>query len=373
MAAARTGTGKTAGFTLPILQTLSKNVRPQYCSVRALIIAPTRELASQTADSVRTYGKYMPLKSTVAFGGSNIRPQISALRSGIDILTATPGRLLDLHNRGAVNFRTLEILVLDEADRMLDMGFIGDIKRIVSNLPAKRQTLMFSATFSKEITKLAETFLKNPVSISVSPPNTTVESVKQSAYKVNKNRKSDLLIQLIKDNNWERALVFSRTKRSADKLARKLKQASIPSDAIHGDKSQSARTKTLLNFKRGRMRVLVATDVASRGIDIAELPQVVNYDMPHVPEDYVHRIGRTGRAGAEGEAVSFVSPEENSLLSSVEFLIKKNLTVMEHEGFDPGDITPLRSHRKVKPLNRMRNSTGFKGRRRVPAKSSRSG
>ncbi|MPY23718.1 DEAD/DEAH box helicase [Shewanella sp. YLB-07] len=338
MAAAQTGTGKTAGFTLPLLELLSRGNRAQAKKVRALVLTPTRELAAQVAESVETYGKYLPLKSAVIFGGVGIGPQISKLGKGVDILVATPGRLLDLYNQGAVNFNQLEVLILDEADRMLDMGFIHDIKKILRVLPAKRQNLMFSATFSDDIRKLAKGLVNNPVEISVTPRNATAKSVEQYIYQVDQKQKTAALIHLIKQNDWQQVLVFSRTKHGANRIAKNLEAKDLTAAAIHGNKSQGARTKALANFKSGAVRVLVATDIAARGIDIDQLPNVVNFDLPNVPEDYVHRIGRTGRAGASGQAVSLVSADESKLLRDIERLIKQNIPRKEVEGFVPTQV-----------------------------------
>lgn len=335
MAAAQTGTGKTAGFTLPVLQLLSKGPRVRSNQARALILTPTRELASQIHESIITYGKYLDMKSAVVFGGVKINPQMMRLLKGVDILVATPGRLLDLYNNNAIKFNQLEILILDEADRMLDMGFIHDIKRIIGLLPKKRQNLMFSATFSEEIRSLARKIVNNPIEISVSPANTTTNTVKQVVHPVDKGRKAELLTHLINHHNWNQVLVFTRTKHGANKLVKKLDQHGINSAAIHGNKSQSARTKALLNFKSGTIRTLIATDIVSRGIDIDMLPQVVNFDLPNVPEDYVHRIGRTGRAGASGYAISLVSADESKDLFSIEKLIKKQLSRNVVKGFEP--------------------------------------
>ena len=335
MAAAQTGTGKTAGFTLPLLERLLKGERAHSNQVRALVLTPTRELAAQVEASVATYGKHLPLRSAVVFGGVKINPQMIKLRQGVDILVATPGRLLDLYNQNAVKFKQLEILVLDEADRMLDMGFIHDIKKILAALPKQRQNLMFSATFSTEIRQLARGMVNNPIEISVSPRNTTVKSVKQWICPVDKKQKSALLLHLIKENDWKQVLVFSRTKHGANRLARFLDEKGISAAAIHGNKSQGARTKALDGFKKGSVRILVATDIAARGIDIDQLPQVVNFDLPNVPEDYVHRIGRTGRAGATGHAVSLVSADEFKQLSDIERLIQELLTRKLIDGFEP--------------------------------------
>ena len=343
MAAAQTGTGKTAGFTLPILELLSKGKPAQPNQVRALILTPTRELAAQVAESVVTYGRRLPLRSTAVFGGVKINPQMMKLRRGVDILVATPGRLLDLYNQNAVRFTQLEVLVLDEADRMLDMGFIHDIRKILALLPKKRQNLMFSATFSAEIRKLAQAMVHNPVEISVSPKDTTAPTVTQWMCPVDKKQKSALLAQLIRDNDWQQVLVFSRTKHGADRLCRYLGEKNIKAAAIHGNKSQGARTRALADFKQGKVRVLVATDIAARGLDINQLPQVVNFDLPNVAEDYVHRIGRTGRAGAEGQAISLVSADEFKQLSDIERLIQTVLTRKVIDGFEPvHDVPPSR-------------------------------
>ena len=325
MAAAQTGTGKTAGFTLPLLERLMQGRAAASNQVRCLILTPTRELAAQVAESVATYGRQLPLKSSVVFGGVKINPQMMKLRSGADILIATPGRLLDLYNQNAVKFDRLEILVLDEADRMLDMGFIHDIKRILKALPPKRQNLLFSATFSREIRQLARGLVNQPLEISVSPQNSTAEKVVQSVYLTRKQQKPRLLVQLLVDNNWGQTLVFTKTKHGANKLTKYLEEGGFKAAAIHGNKSQAARTKALAGFKEGSLQLLVATDIAARGLDIDQLPQVVNYELPQVAEDYVHRIGRTGRAGASGEAVSLVEPEENKLLAAIERLIKQKL------------------------------------------------
>ena len=340
MAAAQTGTGKTAGFTLPLLEILSTGPKVNANQVRALILTPTRELAAQIEASIKNYGANLPLTSTVVFGGVKINPQMMRLRAGVDILVATPGRLLDLANQNAVRFSQLEVLVLDEADRMLDMGFIHDIRKIISKLPAKRQNLLFSATFSNEIRQLAKTIVHNPVEISVSPRNTTAETVKQWLCPVDKKRKAPLLISLIKEHEWQQALVFTRTKRGANQLTRHLEEAGISAAAIHGNKSQGARTKALANFKTGDTRILVATDIAARGLDIEQLPQVVNFDLPNVPEDYVHRIGRTGRAGASGQAVSLVSADEFDCLSGIERLIQQIIPREFIDGFDPVHSLP---------------------------------
>ncbi|BFM20744.1 DEAD/DEAH box helicase [Gilvimarinus japonicus] len=340
MAAAQTGTGKTAGFTLPILEKLSQGKSAGANQARVLVLTPTRELAAQVSESVATYGKYLQLRSTVVFGGVKINPQMMKLRGGVDVLVATPGRLLDLYNQRAVKFDHLEVLVLDEADRMLDMGFIHDIKKILAVLPKKRQNLLFSATFSEEIRALAKGLVHEPVEISVTPRNRTAPTVKQWICPVDKKQKPDLLIRLIMDNQWEQVLVFSRTKHGANKLTKQLEAAHIRAAAIHGNKSQGARTKALADFKAGAIRVLVATDIAARGLDIDQLPQVVNFDLPNVPEDYVHRIGRTGRAGSTGQAVSLVSADEFKQLSDIEHLTKTLLDRQIVDGFEPTHDVP---------------------------------
>ncbi|MCK5894776.1 MAG: DEAD/DEAH box helicase [Endozoicomonadaceae bacterium] len=349
MAAAQTGTGKTAGFTLPILERLSTGGRAQANHVRALVLTPTRELAAQVSESVATYGKHLPLRSAVVFGGVKINPQMMQLRRGVDILVATPGRLLDLYQQNAVKFSQLEVLVLDEADRMLDMGFIHDIRKILALLPARRQNLLFSATFSDDIRKLAKGLVNNPVEISVSPPNSTVQKVRQWICPVDKKQKPALLTQMINDNDWQQVLVFTRTKHGANKLTRYLEAEGIRAAAIHGNKSQGARTRALADFKMGTIRILVATDIAARGLDINQLPQVVNFDLPNVPEDYVHRIGRTGRAGSNGDAVSLVSADEFKQLSDIERLIKQLLTRQLMDGFEPVHSLP-ESYLNTRPL-----------------------
>ena len=358
MAAAQTGTGKTAGFTLPILEKLSQSgERAKSNQVRALVLTPTRELAAQVEASIDTYGKHLPLRSTVVFGGVKINPQMMRLRNGVDILVATPGRLMDLYQQNAVKFKQLEVLVLDEADRMLDMGFIRDIKKIIALLPKDRQNLLFSATFSDDIRHLAKGLVRNPVEISVTPRNAAAPSVKQWICPVDKNQKSPLLIRLILDNQWHQVLVFSRTKHGANRLVKQLESAGIRSAAIHGNKSQAARTKALAEFKDNKVQVLVATDIAARGIDIDQLPQVVNFDLPNVPEDYVHRIGRTGRAGSNGQAVSLVCADEFKLLADIERLIKKVLPRDIIDGFDPVhnlpesrlDKRPIKAKKPKKP------------------------
>ncbi|QUX90769.1 ATP-dependent RNA helicase [Marinomonas sp. A3A] len=340
MAAAQTGTGKTAGFTLPLLEILSKGENAQSNQVRALVLTPTRELAAQVAESVKNYGQHLSLKSTVVFGGVKINPQMMALRRGADILIATPGRMMDLYNQKAVRFDKLEILVLDEADRMLDMGFIHDIKKILAILPKKRQNLLFSATFSPEIRQLAKGLVNNPVEISVTPRNATAVSVEQWLHPVDKKRKTELLIQLIADGRWDQALVFSRTKHGANKITKQLEDAGIRASAIHGNKSQGARTRALSDFKEGRIRILVATDIAARGLDIEQLPHVVNFDLPDVAEDYVHRIGRTGRAGATGKAISLVAADELDQLRAIERLTQKLIERRYEDDFMPTHMLP---------------------------------
>lgn len=378
MAAAQTGTGKTAGFTLPILELLSKGEPAQANQARVLILTPTRELAAQVGESVATYGRNLPLRSAVVFGGVKINPQMMKLRKGVDVLVATPGRLLDLYNQKAVKFTNLEVLVLDEADRMLDMGFIHDIRKILAALPKKRQNLMFSATFSDEIRKLAKGMVNNPVEISVTPRNAAAPTVEQWIHPVDKKQKAALLTQLIHDNDWQQVLVFSRTKHGANKLTKILEGNKIRAAAIHGNKSQGARTKALAEFKQGKIRVLVATDIAARGLDIEQLPHVVNFDLPNVPEDYVHRIGRTGRAGATGHAVSLVSADEFKQLSDIERLTKKLLTRKLVDGFEPVhdlpesrlNSKPVRANKpkRPKPGHRDGQRSGENARGHKPAR-----
>jgi len=359
MAAAQTGTGKTAGFTLPLLEKLSTGAPVRSNQVRALVLTPTRELAAQVSDSVATYGKNLNLRSTVVFGGVKINPQMMRLRRGVDILVATPGRLLDLFNQNAVRFNQLEVLVLDEADRMLDMGFIHDIKKILALLPKNRQNLMFSATFSDDIRRLAKGLVNNPVEISVTPANSTVKSVEQWIHPVDKQQKTPSLIHLIKSGPWHQVLVFSRTKHGANKITKLLERDGLKAAAIHGNKSQNARTKALADFKSGQIQVLVATDIAARGIDIDQLPHVVNFDLPDVPEDYVHRIGRTGRASATGQAVSLVCADEFKQLSDIERLIGEVIPRKAIAGFEPVhalpesrlDLRPIKPKKPKKPKN----------------------
>jgi ATP-dependent RNA helicase RhlE len=363
LAGAQTGTGKTAGFTLPLLQLLSES-KPQQGGkkfpVRALILAPTRELAAQVHESVTTYGKHLPFRSAVIFGGVGMNPQINTLRKGVDIVIATPGRLLDLVGQKAADLSKVEYLILDEADRMLDMGFIHDIKKILALLPKKRQNLLFSATFADPIKKLADTLLDSPALIEVARRNTASERVAQTVYPVDKARKRELLSHLITLGNWQQVLVFTRTKHGANRLSEQLGKDGITAAAIHGNKSQSARTKALKNFKEGSVRVLVATDIAARGIDIDQLPHVVNFELPNVAEDYVHRIGRTGRAGNEGEAVSLVCVDEHDLLKGIEKLIKRKVPVVKLQEFEPDPSIkpePIQNGRSSRGGNRSRNST----------------
>lgn len=362
LAAAQTGTGKTASFTLPLLHNLfsKKNSPLPPGSVRSLILVPTRELAAQVEESVRTYGKYLPLRSSVVYGGVNINGQIRQLRRGADLLVATPGRLLDLVGHKAVDLSTVTVLILDEADRMLDMGFIHDIRRIIALLPAKRQTMLFSATFSDDIRKLATSLLKNPANIQIATRNTTAEGVEQTVHPVDTKSKRELLSHLIHAENWEQVLVFTRTKHGANRLTEQLSSDGIAAVAIHGNKSQGARSKALADFKKGAIRVLVATDIAARGLDIDQLPYVVNFDLPHVPEDYVHRIGRTGRAGHSGKAVSLVSIDEHKLLKDIERLLKRPINKIVIPTFEPDpSIAP-------EPILLQRRSHG----RRPPGKPS---
>ena len=333
MAAAQTGTGKTAGFTLPLLQLLGGRQQNNDRQIRALVLTPTRELAAQIQDSIETYGINERLRHGVVFGGVNINPQKQKLRRGLDILVATPGRLLDLYQQHSVKFDEVEVLILDEADRMLDMGFIRDIRRILALLPKRRQNLMFSATFSDEIRKLAKTICHNPIEIDVAPRNSTVKLISQKMYKIDKPRKADLLSSLLR-SNADQTLVFSRTKHGANNLVKRLSRDNISAAAIHGNKSQAQRTKALDAFKQNKVQVLVATDIAARGIDINQLATVINFDLPHVPEDYVHRIGRTGRAGLSGVAISLVTNEDKKQLRDIERLIKNPIPVADIAEFD---------------------------------------
>jgi len=366
LAGAQTGTGKTAGFVLPILQRLSTTApqRPAPAGkrpIRTLILTPTRELAAQVEESVRDYSKHVKVSSTTIFGGVNINPQIERLRRGVDILVATPGRLLDHAQQRTVDLSTVEVLVLDEADRMLDMGFIHDIKRVLKLLPPKRQNLLFSATFSDEIKALADGLLDNPKLIEVARRNTTAELVRQRVIEVDRGRKRELLSKLIRDNNWFQVLVFTKTKHGANRLAEQLQKDGIPALAIHGNKSQNARTRALAEFKSGELQALVATDIAARGLDIVELPHVVNFDLPNVPEDYVHRIGRTGRAGASGEALSLLSSDDRGLMRDIERLIKQQLPRERVPGFEPDPNARNEPEVDDRPPRPPRGRSGFRG------------
>ncbi|WMW79008.1 DEAD/DEAH box helicase [Undibacterium cyanobacteriorum] len=361
LAGAQTGTGKTAGFTLPLLERLLRKEsvpknKTDKRKIRVLVLTPTRELAAQVEESVRTYGKHTPLNSGVIFGGVGINPQIKILRNGVDVLVATPGRLLDHHQQKTIDLSHIEILVLDEADRMLDMGFIHDIKKVLAILPAQRQNLLFSATFSDDIKALADRLLNNPAMIEVARRNSTAEVVAQKVHPVDRDKKHPMLAHLIKTHQWTQVLVFTRTKHGANKLVEQLAHDQIQAMAIHGNKSQSARTKALAEFKDGSLTVLVATDIAARGIDIDQLPHVVNYDLPNVPEDYVHRIGRTGRAGATGEAVSLVCVDEFKLLADIEKFIKRKIPQEIIDGFIPDP------NAKAQPIQLRSFSHGANGR-----------
>ncbi len=349
LAAAQTGTGKTAAFTLPLLQRLVGGSKVKANHIRALVLAPTRELAVQIAEAIAMYGKYLPLTTGAVYGGVKINPQMMKLRSGIDILVATPGRLMDLYQQNAVKFLQVEVLVLDEADRMLDLGFLEDIGKILGLLPKKRQNLLFSATFPDAIRSLADKLLQSQIRIEVDPRNTAAKSVKQRIYEVDKSKKSDLLCHLLHNNDWQQVLVFTRTRIGADRLVQKLVDKGISALAIHGDKSQVVRTRALADFKANAIRILVATDIASRGIDISELSHVINFDLPKIAEDYIHRIGRTGRAGLEGEAISLVSADEVTLLSAIETLLQQLMRRDVAAGFIPQHSVPLTSLLKARP------------------------
>ncbi len=366
MASAQTGTGKTAGFVLPMLHRLSTERLKGRRPVRALVLTPTRELAAQVSDSVSTYGKYMLLRQVAVFGGVRIQPQIQKLRRGVDVLVATPGRLLDHVNQRTVDLSTVDMVVLDEADRMLDMGFIHDIRKILALMPDTRQTVMFSATFSNQIKRLADELLNQPALVEVAARNTAAENVNQLVHPVDQHRKRDLLSFIIGDGNWQQVLVFTRTKHGADRLARQLAQDGLKTTAIHGNKSQAARTRALSDFKRGSVRVLVATDVAARGLDIDTLPHVVNFELPNVPEDYVHRIGRTGRAGNEGDAISLVSADEYYMLKNIERLLNREIEKTVVSGYEPETPMPTRSSRPRRGGGRRGGGNGqgrFNGRR----------
>jgi len=366
MGGAQTGTGKTAGFTLPLLQRLMSSAKPAKGRrpVRALVLTPTRELAAQVSESVVTYGKYLPLRSTVVYGGVSINPQKQKLIKGVDILVATPGRLLDHVGQRSVDLSKVDILVLDEADRMLDMGFIRDIRKVLALLPKHKQTLLFSATFSNEIKKLSNDLLKSPALIEVAQRNTTAELVTQVIHPVDKSRKRELLSYLIGSNNWKQVLVFTRTKHGANRLSQQLIKDGITAAAIHGNKSQGARTRALAEFKTGKVRVLVATDIAARGLDINQLPHVVNFELPNIAEDYVHRIGRTGRAGNEGEAMSLVCVDEHNLLKDIERIIKRDIPRDVIEGYEPDPSI------KAEPINKGRGKQQQKPRKPGQKRSS---
>jgi ATP-dependent RNA helicase RhlE len=375
LASAQTGTGKTAGFTLPLLQRLQQSNKPKR-TLRVLILTPTRELAAQITDSVRDYGRHLPYQGTMIFGGVSINPQITKLKRGVDIVVATPGRLLDHMQQGTINLGNIEMLVLDEADRMLDMGFIRDMRKIFKVLPAKRQTLLFSATFSEDIRKLASDLLTNPAEVQVAPRNTTAERVSQLVHPVDKARKRELLSMRIGKENWQQVLVFTRTKHGANRLAEQLGKDGLTAAAIHGNKSQGARTRALADFKAGRLRILVATDIAARGLDIERLPHVVNYELPNVPEDYVHRIGRTARAGQEGEAVSLVCVDELKLLRDIESLLKTSIPKQVIDGFevDPSiQAEPIKNGRGGNTRSRPRFARNDGGNRAKPAAGKKPG
>jgi len=365
MAGAQTGTGKTAGFTLPLLQRLQM-IQPQgnQRRVRALILVPTRELAAQVAESVENYGRYLPFTSTCIFGGVSINPQITKLRRGVDIVIATPGRLLDHMERGTIRLDAVETLVLDEADRMLDMGFIRDIRKVLQAMPKVRQNLLFSATFSKEIKQLANDLLDDPKEIQIARQNATADQISQVVHPVDRGRKRELLSHMIGKGNWRQVLVFTRTKHLANRLSQQLERDGLSAAAIHGNKSQGARTRALADFKNGDIRVLVATDIAARGLDIDQLPHVVNFELPNVPEDYVHRIGRTGRAGLEGEAVSLVCIDEKKLLADIERLLKRDIEKVIIPGYEPDEsikAEPIKNGRGKQPSRGRRNNAGRKG------------
>lgn len=375
LASAQTGTGKTAGFTLPMLHDLAATKKEGKRPIRALILTPTRELAAQVYESVREYSVHLDIKSAVIFGGVKAKAQITTLRRGVDVLVATPGRLLDLENQGALSLKRVKIFVLDEADRMLDMGFLRDIKKVISLIPEERQNLMFSATFSKDIKALAHTILKNPVSVEATPENTATETITQKAYNVDKGKKTEVVINLIKEGNWSQVLIFTRTKHGANKLTQKLEKSKITAAAIHGNKSQGARTKALAYFKENKIRVLVATDIAARGLDIPLLPHVINFELPNVPEDYVHRIGRTGRAGAVGEAISLVCSEELDYLKAIEKVLNERIEMEIIEGYEPTDTAPPKAASTQKKKkgsggnSRSQNSNG-KPKRQRPSNNS---
>jgi len=362
LASAQTGTGKTAGFTLPMLQILAQGQHLRHRPVRALVLTPTRELAAQVYANVIEYGEFIDLRAAVIFGGVNQKPQVRQLRQGVDILVATPGRLLDLINQNVLSLSKIEILVLDEADRMLDMGFLRDIERILKMLPPRRQNLLFSATFSKDIKKLANGILHHPVQVKATPENTTVEIINQKVYRVSKAKKTSLIINLIIEDNWKQVLVFTRTKHGANKLCKKMIAAGISAAAIHGNKSQGARTKALSGFKNNSIRILVATDIAARGLDIPLLPHVVNFELPNISEDYIHRIGRTGRAGASGEAISLVCGEEITYLSDIEKLLGMKISSEILEGFEPDPNEPTTPKKQQQRSRKPKNSNFHRSR-----------
>lgn len=352
LASAQTGTGKTAGFVLPIIQILNQGQQLRNKPIRALVLTPTRELAAQIQENVEAYATYTDIQSTVIFGGVNQNPQVRRLRQGVDILVATPGRLLDLHQQGHLKLDNIQILVLDEADRMLDMGFIHDIRRVLKIIPDRRQNLLFSATFSKDIKRLAGDLLHDPVRVEATPENTTAEMVEHKIYHVDKGAKTAVVTKLIKDGDWSQVLIFTRMKHGANRLAQRLDKKGISSAAIHGNKTQGARTRALAGFKSGQVRVLVATDIAARGLDIPQLPHVINFELPNIPEDYVHRIGRTGRAGKSGEAISLVSEDEMDHLRGIEKLLRQDLPSEVIDGFEPSfnpSATPSKSQPQAKP------------------------
>ena len=362
LASAQTGTGKTAGFTLPLLQILSQSQNTKRRNIRALVLTPTRELAAQVSENVTAYSEFLDIKSTVVFGGVNANPQIRTLRSGVDILIATPGRLLDLYNQKVFTLSNIEILVLDEADRMLDMGFLRDIRKILSLMPVKRQNLLFSATFSKEIKQLANGMMNNPILVEATPENSTAEKVIQKVYRVDQSKKPAVVTKLISEGDWQQVLVFTRTKHGANKLSEKLGKSGITSAAIHGNKTQNARTNALAGSKKGTIRVLVATDIAARGLDIPLLPHVINFELPNVPEDYVHRIVRACSAGASGEAISLVAFDEVEYVRGIEKLLGMKLETEIIEGFEPSaNPDPKTDVSRKKPNFRKSNPSGDRG------------
>lgn len=382
LASAQTGTGKTAGFTLPTLDVLTRTAKDTggRRRIRCLVLTPTRELAAQIGEEAKMYGEFTDMRSTVIFGGVGQGPQVSKIKAGVDILIATPGRLLDLEDQGLLTLRDIEILILDEADRMLDMGFARDINKIFKLLPERRQNLLFSATFSKEIKRLANDLLDSPIRVEATPENTTAELVKQQVYRVDKANKAELITKLISDGDWSQVLVFTRTKHGADRLTRRLAKSKISAAAIHGNKSQGARTKALAGFKNGDIRILVATDIAARGLDIPQLPYAINYELPNVPEDYVHRIGRTGRAGHEGNAISLVSLDEAAYLRDIEKLLGKKLETITMPGFEPTETMEFvkqeeaaaKERKAEHQRNRSRNRQGAGGRGRQGGGGNRS-